>query len=91
MAMDVSGIKEAQRKMWTIGDYPDIATKPSSAERGLAAGRPSGSTDAVLAHPSRASGSLEYPDPEWFVAPTHLSERSHEISASSNRDMPRQR
>jgi SAM-dependent methyltransferase len=25
MSIDVSGIKEGQRKMWTIGDYPDIA------------------------------------------------------------------
>jgi SAM-dependent methyltransferase len=25
MSIDVSGIKDGQRKMWTIGDYPDIA------------------------------------------------------------------
>src|SRR5271169_3218973 len=25
MSIDVSGIKDAQRKMWTIGDYPEIA------------------------------------------------------------------
>ncbi|MGC2372620.1 MAG: methyltransferase domain-containing protein [Solirubrobacteraceae bacterium] len=25
MSIDVSGIKEGQRNMWTIGDYPDIA------------------------------------------------------------------
>jgi SAM-dependent methyltransferase len=25
MSIDVNGIKEGQRKMWTIGDYPDIA------------------------------------------------------------------
>jgi SAM-dependent methyltransferase len=25
MSIDVGGIKEGQRKMWTIGDYPDIA------------------------------------------------------------------
>jgi SAM-dependent methyltransferase len=25
MSIDVSGIKEGQRKMWTVGDYPDIA------------------------------------------------------------------
>lgn len=25
MSIDVSGIKEGQRKMWTIGDYPDLA------------------------------------------------------------------
>ncbi len=25
MSIDVSGIKEGQRRMWTIGDYPDIA------------------------------------------------------------------
>src|ERR1700720_1708259 len=25
MSIDVKGIKEGQRKMWTIGDYPDIA------------------------------------------------------------------
>jgi SAM-dependent methyltransferase len=25
MSLDVSGIKDGQRKMWTVGDYPDIA------------------------------------------------------------------
>jgi 2-polyprenyl-3-methyl-5-hydroxy-6-metoxy-1,4-benzoquinol methylase len=25
MSIDVSGIKEGQRMMWTVGDYPDIA------------------------------------------------------------------
>ncbi|MEA2225887.1 MAG: hypothetical protein QOE67_1169, partial [Solirubrobacteraceae bacterium] len=25
MSIDVSGIKDGQRMMWTIGDYPDIA------------------------------------------------------------------
>jgi hypothetical protein len=25
MSIDVSGIKDGQRKMWTTGDYPDIA------------------------------------------------------------------
>jgi hypothetical protein len=25
MSIDVSGVNEGQRKMWTIGDYPDIA------------------------------------------------------------------
>ena len=25
MSIDVSAIKDAQRKMWTIGDYPEIA------------------------------------------------------------------
>ena len=25
MSIDISGIKDGQRKMWTIGDYPELA------------------------------------------------------------------
>lgn len=31
MSIDVSGIKDGQRKMWTVGDYPDIARTLTSA------------------------------------------------------------
>jgi SAM-dependent methyltransferase len=41
MSIDVSGIKDGQRKMWTIGDYPDIArTLEGVAETILARAQP---------------------------------------------------
>jgi hypothetical protein len=28
MSLDVSGFKDGQRRMWTAGDYPEIARLP---------------------------------------------------------------
>jgi ubiquinone/menaquinone biosynthesis C-methylase UbiE len=37
MSIDVSGIKDGQRKMWTSGDYPDIARTLTSAAEAILA------------------------------------------------------
>jgi SAM-dependent methyltransferase len=44
MSIDVSGIKDGQRRMWTVGDYPDIARMLT------------GAADAILAHAAAGPG-----------------------------------
>jgi SAM-dependent methyltransferase len=48
MSIDVSGIKEGQRKMWTIGDYPDIARTLTGVAETILARADAGSGVSLL-------------------------------------------
>jgi len=60
MSIDVSGIKEGQRKMWTAGDYPDLArTIEEVAE--LVVERADATTGETLLDVATGSGNVAIP------------------------------
>lgn len=60
MSIDVSGIKEGQRMMWTAGDYPDLArTIESVAE--LVVERAGAAPDQTLLDVATGSGNVAIP------------------------------
>jgi ubiquinone/menaquinone biosynthesis C-methylase UbiE len=48
MSIDVSGIKDGQRKMWTVGDYPDVARMLTEAANAILAHADAGPASSLL-------------------------------------------